>query len=116
MIRHLILFGTSNIVLLNKNFKFMYNKTDKRNLYWLIDQYLSYKINETMFCNEFHDSFVNEMNYDVLTSLEFDIFRDLSNVSQRFSQYEEDFKLWSGFVTAKQLREKILEAKEKLKE
>ena len=93
----------------------MYDKTDKRRLYWLIDQYLSEKIDETTFCNEFHDSFVNEMNYDTLTSFEFDIFRDLSDVSQRFSQYEEDFKLWSGFVSAQQLKDKTLETKEILK-
>ena len=94
----------------------MYDITDKQRLYWLIDQYLSNKINETMFCNEFHDFFVNEMDHKVLTNVEFDVFYDLSDVSQRFSDDEESFKLWSGFVTAKQLREKVIETKEKLKD
>ena len=94
----------------------MYDKSDKRRLYWLIEQYLSNSIDENTFCNEFHDSFVNEMDYKILTDTEFSLFRELSKVSQCFSEYEEDHKLWSGFITAKQLREKVLETKEKLKE
>ena len=94
----------------------MYDKNDKRRLYWLIEQYLSNKMDETTFCNDFHDTLVNEMYYEGLSEIENEVFRDLSDVSQRFSEYEEDFKLWSKFVTAKQLREKILETREKLKE
>lgn len=43
-------------------------------------------------------------------------FSDLSDVSQRFSEYEEDLTLWKGFYTAKQLKQKIIETKEKLQE
>lgn len=94
----------------------MYNKNDKRRLYWLIDQSLSGKINETTFCDDFHDTLVNEMYYEGLTDIEYKTFSDLSYVSQRFSEYEEDFKLWKGFVTAKELKQKIIETKEKLQE
>jgi hypothetical protein len=94
----------------------MYDKTDKRRLYWLIKQYLSDKIDETTFCNDFHDTLVNEIYYEGLSKIENEVFCDLLNVVQHFSEYEEDFKLWSGFVTAKQLREKALETKEKLKQ
>jgi hypothetical protein len=93
----------------------MYNKIDKRRLYWLIEQYLSDKIGEATFCNDFHDTLVNEMYYEGLSKIENETFRSLLDVVQRFAEYEEDFKLWSGFVTAKQLREKVLETKEKLK-
>ncbi|GHT80052.1 hypothetical protein AGMMS50262_24130 [Bacteroidia bacterium] len=94
----------------------MYDKTDKRRLYWLIDQYLSNNIDDDTFCSQFHDSFVNEMDYKILTESELDVFHKLSDVSQRFSEFEEDHKLWSGFITAKQLKEKVVETKEKLKE
>ena len=94
----------------------MYDKSDKRKLYWLIDQYLSGKINENTFCDDFHDTLVNEMYYEGLTDIEHKAFSDLSDVSQRFSEYEEDFKLWAGFVTAEELRQKIIETKEKLQE
>ena len=94
----------------------MYNKNDKQILYWLIDEYLLGKINEPIFCNEFHDSFVNEMDIEILTELEYSVFSELSDVSQRFSEYEEDHKLWKGFTTAEELRQKIIETKEKLQD
>jgi len=93
----------------------MYNKNDKRRLYWLIDQYLAGEINEIVFCDDFHNTFVNEMNYETLTDDEYTVFSDLSDASQRFSEYEEDFKLWPGFITSEELRNKIIEVKEKLK-
>ncbi|UTA67285.1 MULTISPECIES: hypothetical protein [Emticicia] len=94
----------------------MYKKNDKRRLYWLIDQFLSGKINEITFCDDFHDTFVNEMNYKGLTDIEYKAFVDLSDVSQRYSEYEEDFKFWAGFVTAEELKQKIIETKEELSE
>ncbi|HUM98352.1 MAG TPA: hypothetical protein PK275_10880 [Chitinophagaceae bacterium] len=92
----------------------MYNKSDKQRLYWLIDEYLLNRINEPVFCNEFHDSFVNEINIEIFTELEYSVFSELSAVSQRFSEYEEDHKLWKGFTSADDLRQKIIETKEKL--
>lgn len=94
----------------------MYDKSDKRRLYWLISQYLSDKIDETVFCNEFHDTLVNEIYYEGLTDIENKVFHDLSDVIQRFSEYEDDFKLWSGFVTAKELKKKVLETQKALME
>jgi len=93
----------------------MYEKTDKQRLYWLIEQYLSDKIDETTFCNDYHDTLVNEMYCEGLSEIENEAFGDLLNVVQRFSEYEEDFKLWSGFVTEAELRLKVIETKEKLK-
>jgi len=92
----------------------MHSKTDKRRLYWLINQYLLEKISEAAFCDDFHDTLVNEMYYKGLTDVEYDVFVDLNDVSQRFTEYQEDFELWSGFVTATELKQKILEAQKKL--
>lgn len=94
----------------------MYNKNDKRRLYWLIDQYISNQVDEDTFTSNFHDTLVNEIYDEGLTDIEIEVFHDLHDVSERFTEYEEDFKLWSGFVSAKQLREKVLEIKEKLRE
>ena len=93
----------------------MYLKNEKRRLYWLIDQYLSGQIDEYNFCSGFHATFVNEMNYDDLSHDEYQAFFELSDVSQRFSDFKEDFDFWSGFVDAKKLREKIIETKTKLR-
>jgi len=95
----------------------MFEKEDKRRLYWLIDQYLSGKITERVFCDEFYYSYSLEISDDILTELEQKYFSDLDKVSSRFSEYEEDHKLDArAFFTVEQLREKIIETKEKLKE
>ena len=94
----------------------MYDTHDKRRLYWLIDQYLSGALDEDAFCNEYHVAFVVELDLKVLSELEYTVFSELSEVSERFSPFKEDFALWAGFVTAEQLREKVAEAKERLED
>ncbi|WP_312763983.1 hypothetical protein [Epilithonimonas sp.] len=93
----------------------MYHKSDKRRLYWLIDQYLLGKINELIFCDEFYYSYDLEVDSNTLTDIEKAAFTELSRVSSRFSQYEEDHKLDpKAFSTVEELRQKIIETKEKL--
>lgn len=94
----------------------MYNKNDKRRLYWLIDQYLLGKINEPTFCDEFYYSYNLEIDSETLNKIEQQAFLGLSKVSSRFSHYEEDHKLDArAFSTVQELRGKIIETKEKLK-
>ncbi len=94
----------------------MYDKSDKRRLYWLIDQYLERKLGEREFCDEFYYSYDLEVDKEILTNIEKQAFLSLSVVSSRFSQYEEDHKLDSrAFSTAQELGEKIRETKDKLK-
>lgn len=95
----------------------MYEKNDKRRLYRLIDQYLLGKIDEPTFCDEFYYSYDLEINNETLTEVEQQVFAELSNVSGRFSQYEEDQKLDAhAFSTVPELKQKIIETKERLKE
>lgn len=93
----------------------MYRKNDKQRLYWLIDQYLLDKIDEPTFCDEFYYSYDLEITNDMLSEMEQQAFSDLSKVASRFSQHEEDHKLdANAFSTVKELREKIIETKDKL--
>ena len=93
----------------------MYNYNDKRRLYWLIDQYLAGVIDETKFCNEFYYSYDLELEGETLTNYEKLVFDELSQVSSRFSKYEEDHKLNArAFSSVEELRKKILETHEKL--
>jgi hypothetical protein len=115
MTRYQTPFGTSNIG--QNNFFNMYDKNNKQRLYWLIDQYLSNKIDEPTFCDEFYYSYDLEISSDMLSKIEQQVFSELGIVSSRFSQYEEDHKLDAkAFSTAKELREKISETKEKLQD
>ncbi|WP_347066848.1 hypothetical protein [Flavobacterium sp. WV_118_3] len=94
----------------------MYDKSDKRRLYWLISQYLLGKIDEPFFCDEFYYSYDLEVDSNTLTDIEKVAFAELSQISSRFSQYEEDHKLDSkAFSTVEELKQKIIETKEKLK-
>lgn len=93
----------------------MYDKSDKQRLYWLIDQYLLGRISESIFCDEFYYSYDLEVDSNTLTNIEKVVFADLSQVSSRFSQYEEDYKLDSrAFSTVEELKQKIIETKKKL--
>jgi hypothetical protein len=95
----------------------MYDKNDKRRLYWLIDKYLLGKINESTFCDEFYYSYNLEIDSRVLNDIEQQAFSELGKVTSRFSQYEEDHKLDAlAFSTVKELKQKIIETREKLKE
>jgi len=94
----------------------MYEKSDKQRLYWLIDQYLLGKINESTFCDELYYSYDLEIDSNTLTDVEKLAFSALSMVCSRFSQYEEDHNLDSrAFSTVKEVNQKIIETKEKLK-
>lgn len=97
----------------------MYKINDKRRLYWLIEQYLSGKINETKFCDEFYYSYDLEIrgSDNSLSELEKEAFEELRKVSNRFSPYEEDHKLdpsGKAFSTLTQLKQAILSTREKL--
>ena len=93
----------------------MYDKKDKRRLYWLIEQYLSAKIDESTFCDEYYYSYDLEIDDENLSEIERRAFSDLSKVCSRFSQHEEDHKLDShAFFTSQDLRKRIIETQIKL--
>lgn len=94
----------------------MFEKNDKKRVYWLIDQYLSGKINAKVFCDEFYYSYDLEINSKSLTELEHKAFSDLSTVAGRFSEFEEDHKNCpKAFFTEEELRQKVIETKNTLK-
>lgn len=94
----------------------MFKKDDKRRLYWLMDIYLSGKIDEKMFCDEYYYSYDLEIDYKGLSSIEEKAFFELSAVSSRFSEFKEDHELDSkAFSTKEELQKKVKETQEKLK-
>jgi hypothetical protein len=94
----------------------MFEKEDKKRLYWLMDEYLSGKINGRTFCDEYYFSYDLEIDYGTLSNLEQKAFKELSSVSSRFSEFEEDIEKHSGvYFTENQLQKKIQETQDKLK-
>ncbi len=96
----------------------MFEKTDKRRLYWLMDMYLSGKLDAQTFCDEFYYCYDHELEREVdLTEKELKAFEKLDIVSSRFSKYEEDHKLNpKAFFSEDQLKQTILETKCELNE
>jgi hypothetical protein len=93
----------------------MYAKSDKRRLYQIINLYLSGNIDELTFCDEFYSSYNLELDYDTLTEDECKAFCDLRKISSRFSASEEDHRKYPGiYATKEELKQKIIETKEKL--
>jgi hypothetical protein len=94
----------------------MFEKDDKRRLYWLMDQYLSGNIDERTFCDEYYYSYDLEIDYGTFTDLEQKAFSELSFVSSRFSEFTEDLEKHPGvYFSEEKLRQKIQETQEKLK-
>ncbi len=94
----------------------MSENIDKQKIYHLIDMYLSNKISEPTFCNEFYCLYDLGLDFDTLTKDEDQAFYELSNITCRFSQYEEDFKSCPDFFYTKaQVRQNVIETEQKLK-
>ena len=94
----------------------MFDKTDKRRLYQLMDMYVAGTITASVFCDEFYYCYDLELDNTTLSNLESQVFAELGTVAGRFSPYEEDhLGLPYGFYTEVELRQKVFETKEKLK-
>ncbi|MBL0743091.1 hypothetical protein [Chryseolinea lacunae] len=95
----------------------MFPKDDKRRLYQLIDMFLAKQITASVFCDEFYCSYDLEIDYDTLSPLEYSAFSELEKVSSRFSQFNEDLGKYPGvYYNNEELKQKIFETKEKLKD
>lgn len=93
----------------------MFEKNDKRRLYWLIDQYLSEQINGWLFCNEYYYSYSLEIKSDDLTDIEQAAFSELDKISSRYTDVQEDLiKYPDTYYNEEQLKQKVIETKEKL--
>ena len=93
----------------------MYDKKDKRQLYWLIDSSLSGKIDLSTFCDEFYYSYDLELDKGSLSTLEASLFEELNSTASRFSKYDSDHKLDSkAFSTEEELMKKIKYTREQL--
>ena len=93
----------------------MYEKTDKRRLYQLMEMYLAGEIDPWTFCDEYYYCYDLKLDYETLTELEVKSFSELSTVAGRFTNIEEDLKKYPGaFFTEDELKQKIIETKDKV--
>ncbi|MBP5424258.1 MAG: hypothetical protein J6Y78_17640 [Paludibacteraceae bacterium] len=70
----------------------MFEKNDKRYLYWILELYLSNRIDETSFCDAYYSSYNFEIDNSSLTELEQDVFSSIFESTERYTTSEEDLK------------------------
>ena len=92
----------------------MYKKTDKKYIYWIIELFLSKKIEKENFCENFHDSYGLETDSENFNDKEEQALDDLHQVVRRFSSSKEDLKSSGFFYNEKELRDKVQETYDKL--
>lgn len=99
-----------------RNLNTVFEKDDKRRLYWSMHRYLSGEITADTFSNEVYYSYDLELDDELFTKSEADAFHELDTVAQRFSSFEEDHRKSPGvFYTERELKEKVQQTLEKLK-
>ena len=75
----------------------MFEMNDKRRLYQLINMYLTNEITGKSFCDEFYRSYDLGIDINSLTDVEEVAFAELSTITDRFSEFEEDYIRYPKF-------------------
>lgn len=84
-----------------------------KKLYQLIQDYLNKQIDTETFSNDFTVIYNLHVDYDSLSTKELKLFGELSEITSRFSPFEEDLKKYNCYFNANDVEKK---AKEVLKE
>lgn len=93
----------------------MYNLTEKKYLYWIIECYDSNKITGEVFCDAYYKCFDLELDHASLSEDEHRIFLELDNVVERYTPYKEDLLYHPGmYFNDEQLKAAAQKAKNEL--
>jgi len=88
----------------------MFNNTDKRRLYQLMDMYLSKIINAETFSDEFYSCYHLGLDHNSMDHREKKAFGELSKITDRFTTSVNDLKNYPGtYFDEVQLKEKVKE-------
>lgn len=95
----------------------IYDKADKRRLYQLMNMCLSKEIDSQFFCDEYHNCYKLLLDNKSLEEVEAESFDELEDIVTRFTYDCEALKKFPGaYCNEEELKQKIIETKEKLKE
>ncbi len=87
--------------------------TEKEKLYYLITEFTTGNYNAKEFCEEFSTIYNTKINYAKLNKTERQYFSDLSEITNRFSQYEDELVMPNMYYSAADVRkaaEKVMVA------
>jgi hypothetical protein len=86
----------------------------KEKLYFLLVEYLKGNYSTKDFADWFTNIFNLEMDYSLLSKDEYKYFKELEEMTGRFSPYEEDLKLPNVFFNEQEILEKAKYVYDKL--
>lgn len=86
----------------------------KEKLYYLLSEFNKGNYSIITFCDQFSITYDTEINYNSLSETECLLFKELADVTARFSQYEEDLKLPNVFFNETQVKQKVEEVVKQL--
>lgn len=89
----------------------MYEKNDKRRLYWLIHAFIEESMSASEFCDEFYYSYDLQIDKNVLSDLEKKVFLAIDSIASRYSEFQEDHVLYpNAYTTELELREVVMQS------
>lgn len=77
-----------------------------KRLYQLLDDFLAKKIDTESFSNDFTLIYGLHVDYDLLNDEEQKLFGELSEITSRFSPFEEDLKEYDCYFTENDVEKK----------
>jgi hypothetical protein len=93
----------------------MIERTPKERLYWLMDLLINNKIGPTDFCNEFYNTYENEVDDQDLSKEEKEMFMIVSQKGSRYSEFEEELKKYPKvYISKNELLNIVIDASRKL--
>lgn len=83
--------------------------TEKEQLWYLIDKLIEKEYQVNTFCDEFTRIYDLEIEYDELSPQENQLFSELSSMTGRFSDDEEELKISNMYFGADDIIDKVKE-------
>ena len=74
----------------------------KKQLYYLLEHYFKGDYTTQLFADEFSRVYDQETNYGLLSDAEGKLMKELADITNYFSAYEEDFEKYPNFYSNEQ--------------
>ena len=87
--------------------------TEKEKLYYLVREYSKGNYNTKVFCDEFSNIYNVEIDYAILNEVERQYFSNLCEITDRFSEYEDELQIPNMYYSEEDVRkavERLMEA------
>ena len=81
--------------------------TEKEKLYYLVREYSKGNYKTKVFCDEFSNMYNIETDYAILSEVERRYFSDLCEITDRFSEYEDELAIPNMYYSETDVRNAV---------